>query len=194
MPCRFARQFGYDQLYIGNPNLCLRFSGNLFEGARAWYYIVAGGTGAIFTLPHKTPNFYASFGFCSWYFMANQVPGFGINTSCIRGIKSTYKTKLGSKGCQMRGMNEFQEAEKEEGHESRREVSRTGTAAVEPEPQKLTAKEQPVKRSRRAVAKRSRGSTSQGEPSPKKARRGSEAEASMLEVVPSDAEEQEEKE
>ena len=42
MSCRFARQFGYDQLYIGNPNLRLRFSGNLFEGPRAWYYSVAG--------------------------------------------------------------------------------------------------------------------------------------------------------
>ena len=47
--------------------------------------------------------------------MVNQVPGFGINTSCIRGIKSTYKTKLGSKGCQMQGMDEFQAEEKEEG-------------------------------------------------------------------------------
>ena len=39
----------------------------------------------------------------------------GVNISCIRGIKSTYKTKLGSKGCQMQGMNEFQEAKKEGG-------------------------------------------------------------------------------
>jgi len=115
IPCRFALHFGYDQLYIGNPNPQLHFSRNLFEGARAWYYSVAGGTGAIFTLPHKTPNFYASFDFCSWYFRANQVPEFGINTSCIRGIKSTYKTKLGTKGCRMRGMTEFQKIEKEEG-------------------------------------------------------------------------------
>ena len=28
---RFARQFGYDQLYMGNPNTGLHFSGNLFE-------------------------------------------------------------------------------------------------------------------------------------------------------------------
>jgi len=35
MPSCFARQFGYDQLYVGNPNTGLRFSGNLFEGARA---------------------------------------------------------------------------------------------------------------------------------------------------------------
>jgi len=55
--------------------------------------------------------------------MANQVPGFRINTLCIRSIKSTYKTKLGSKGCRMRGMSEYQEAEKEEGGESGREVA-----------------------------------------------------------------------
>ena len=42
MPSRFARQFGYDQLYVSNPNAKLSFSGNLFEGARAWYYSVAG--------------------------------------------------------------------------------------------------------------------------------------------------------
>ena len=34
MPCWFARQFGYDQLYVGNPNPNLCFCGNLFEGAR----------------------------------------------------------------------------------------------------------------------------------------------------------------
>ena len=37
MPSRFARQFGYDQLYVGNPNAGLCFSGNLFEGSRTWY-------------------------------------------------------------------------------------------------------------------------------------------------------------
>jgi len=37
MPSRFARQFGYDQLYVGNPNAGFRFNGNLFEGALAWY-------------------------------------------------------------------------------------------------------------------------------------------------------------
>jgi len=47
--------------------------------------------------------------------MANQVLELAINTSCIRGIKSTYKIKLGSKGYLMRGMDKFQAAEKEEG-------------------------------------------------------------------------------
>ena len=44
------------------------------------------------------------------------------------------------------------------------------------------------------MAKRSRGSTSKGEPIPKKARRELEAEASMPKVVPSGVEEQGEEE
>jgi len=67
----------------------------------AWYYSIARGTGAIFTLPHKMLNSYASLSFCTWYFMANKVPGFGINTSYIKGIKSMYKAKVGSKGYRM---------------------------------------------------------------------------------------------
>ena len=44
--------------------------------------------------------------------MANKVPRFGINASCIKSFKSTYKANEGSKGCRMRGMTEYQEAEK----------------------------------------------------------------------------------
>ena len=51
LPSWFACQFGYDQLYAGNPNLGLRFSGNLYEGARAWYFNVAGGIEVRFNLP-----------------------------------------------------------------------------------------------------------------------------------------------
>ena len=35
VPSRFARQFVYDQLYVGNPNLNLSFMGSLIDGARA---------------------------------------------------------------------------------------------------------------------------------------------------------------
>jgi len=76
MPSHFARQFGYDQLYVGNHNTGLRFSDNLFEGTRAWYFSVAGGTRVIFSLPHRTPNYYTSLDFCTWYFLASRVPGF----------------------------------------------------------------------------------------------------------------------
>jgi len=103
MPSHFARQFGYDQLYVGNPNTGLYFSGNLFEGARAWYYSVAGGTRAVFSLPHRTPNYYMSLGFCTWYVLATRVPDFRMNTSCIKNIKASYKVKSGSKS-RMRGM------------------------------------------------------------------------------------------
>ena len=79
MPSHFARQFGYNQLYVGNPNAGLCFSENLFEGARAWYYNVAGGTKAVFSLPHKTPNYHTSLSFYTWYSLASRMPGFGIN-------------------------------------------------------------------------------------------------------------------
>ena len=61
--------------------------------------------------------------------MANKVPGFETNTSCIKGIKSAYKAKKRSKGCRMRGMIEYQEAEKEAKKEARREASRAGAAS-----------------------------------------------------------------
>jgi len=97
MSSHFARQFDYDQLYVGNPNTGLRFSDNLFEGARAWYYSMAGGTRATFSLPHRTSNCYTSLNFCTWYFISSRVPNFGMNTSCIKSIKASYKVKSGSK-------------------------------------------------------------------------------------------------
>jgi len=62
------------------------------------------------------------------------------------------------------------------------------------EPRTVAPKGQPTKKIRQAVAKRSRGSASKGEPISKKARREFEAEASMLEVVPPGVEEQREEE
>ena len=192
MPCQFARQFGYDQLYVGNPNPSLCFSGNLFEDARSWYYSIAEGTGAVFILPHKMPNSYASFGFCSLYFMVNKVPGFEINTSCIKGIKSTYKAKVGSKGCRMQGLTEYQETERKAEREARRETSRT-RATLALDSGAGAAEEHPIQRTQHAVPKRPRVSASQGEPSQKKAKKGSEAKASawMPKVIHLGAEEQE---
>jgi len=34
VPSWFARQFGYDQLYVGNPNTNMAFMGSLIDGAR----------------------------------------------------------------------------------------------------------------------------------------------------------------
>jgi len=62
------------------------------------------------------------------------------------------------------------------------------------EPRTVAPKGQPAKKSRQAMAKHSRGSASKGEPSPKKARRESEAETLMPEVVPPGVEEHGEEE
>jgi len=80
-----------------------------------------------------------------WYFIANKVSGFGTNTSCIKGIKSTYKAKEGFKG-RMRRMTEYQEAERE----AEKEVNRTGAA---PESESGAAEEQSTRRTRQDVLK-----------------------------------------
>ena len=105
--------------------------------------------------------------------------GFEINTSCIKSIKASYKDKLESNK-RVRGMDEYQVAERETGGEAG-----MGSKAAAP-------KGQPAKK--QAVFKCSHGSASKGEPIPKKARRESEAEASMPIVAPSSVEEQENEE
>jgi len=134
MPSRFAQQFGYDQLYVSNPNASLCFSGNLFEGAREWYYSVAGETRAVFSLPHKMPNCHTSLSFCTWYFLASRMPDFRINTSCIKSIKAFYKAMLESNK-RVQGMNEYQEAKRKTG----------GEAGMEP--RTVAPKGQPAKKS-----------------------------------------------
>jgi len=100
---------------MGNPNTGLHFNGNFFEGAQAWYFQVAGGTGAMFNLPQRSPNTYTNLSFCTWYVIVNTVPGYEMNTSCIKAIKSTYSACKGSKIARKKGMNERLEAEKEAG-------------------------------------------------------------------------------
>ena len=57
VPSHFARQFGYDQLYISNPNPRLAFIGRLIDGARAWRHFIIGCTEAQFCMPYLTPNY-----------------------------------------------------------------------------------------------------------------------------------------
>ena len=106
-PCRFARQFGYDQLYIGNPNLRLSSSGTLFEGARAWYYFVAGCTGVKFSLPRKVPNLQVTLGFSSWYALASGRPGYNINCTYLREIKAKFESKRDSTNTRLPGVGDF---------------------------------------------------------------------------------------
>jgi len=86
------------------------------------------------------------------------MPDFGTKTSCIKGIKASHKAKL-EPNKRVRGMNEYQEVERETG----------GEAGMEP--RTVAPKGQPAKKSRQVMAKCSRGSASKGEPRPKKAMR-----------------------
>ena len=92
IPSRFARQFGYDQLYVGNPNLNLAFLGSLIDGARAWRFFIAGGTGARLRTPLRNPNLQMTLCFCQWYATSNSTPfGFKANSSGVRLISQRLK-------------------------------------------------------------------------------------------------------
>ena len=81
-------------------------------------------TGVTFSLPQWTPNSYTSLSFCTWNVIADTVPGYGINTSCIKAIKSTYSAYKGSKTTHKKGMNEFLDVELEAGWKEAADVSR----------------------------------------------------------------------
>src|SRR4051812_36543134 len=72
-PSWFARQFRYDQLYVGNANPELGVRGTLFEGPRAWFYSIAGGTGTSFSLPSPQPKLLCSLNFGCWFYMATDI-------------------------------------------------------------------------------------------------------------------------
>src|SRR4051812_42179579 len=72
-PSRFTRQFGYDQLYVGNPNPGLNVRGTLLAGARVWFYSIIGGTEATFSLPSSQPRSLYSLNFCCWFWAATGI-------------------------------------------------------------------------------------------------------------------------
>jgi len=87
IPSRFARQFGYDQLYIGNPNTNLAFMGSLIDGARAWRYFIAGCTEARLCMSLRAPNLLMTLGLCQWYRISSSTPtGFSINSFDLKWI------------------------------------------------------------------------------------------------------------
>nr|ABB55315.1 dna-directed rna polymerase ii - related [Asparagus officinalis] len=98
-PYRFSRQFGYDQLYVGNPNPTLA-------------YTVAGCTGAKFRLPHKMPNARTSLSFCTWYQAASQILAYNMNTSYLKAIRKWYASKKSAKRFRACGANEYLSYEK----------------------------------------------------------------------------------
>src|SRR4051812_11108535 len=89
-PSRFARQSGYDQLYVGNPNSDLAAQGTLLEGARAWFYSIAGGTAVTFSLPSSQPKLLWSLNFGCWFLAAT-----------IVGTPPSFLPNLGEDGTDM---------------------------------------------------------------------------------------------
>jgi len=94
VPSCFDRQFGDDQLYIGNPNTHLAFMGSLIDGAKAWRHFIVGCTEAQFFMPYLTPNLLTSLGFCQWYRTSNSNPSeFNINSIETKLIFQQLKQK-----------------------------------------------------------------------------------------------------
>ena len=91
---RFARQFDYNQLYVGNPNPKLGCTKSLINGTRAWRYFITGYTGARFYLPHRTPTLFTTLSFCQWYIMSNTCPPmYKVNSSGVTLIAARLKRK-----------------------------------------------------------------------------------------------------
>lgn len=115
MSSRFARQFGYDQLYISNPNLELAYKGSLLDGERAWNYNFTVGTEATFELPLQTPKFNLSLNFYKQFSAIVQSQNFGWSPSCLRYIQAKYVEKIVSPhATSVMGLVEFRPAVEEE--------------------------------------------------------------------------------
>ena len=127
--------------------------GTYSKGAQAWYFHVAEGTGAMFSLPQISPNAYTNLSFYTWYIIANTVLGYGMNASCIKAINSTYSVMTVRK----KRMNEYLEAEKKAG------------ACEAAERVVGTAEEHSIKKFRQAMAKRAHPSSFAGGSSRKQA-------------------------
>jgi len=98
IPSRFARQFGYDQLYVGNPNPDLAFMGSLIDGARAWRFFTADSTGAWLRTPLRDPGLWTTLCFCQWYAASNSTPpGFKANSSGVKLISHRLRQKASDK-------------------------------------------------------------------------------------------------
>lgn len=52
-PSQFAKKFGYEQLYVGNPCRALEHKGSLVDSVRAWRYFIMAYTDASFRMPTR---------------------------------------------------------------------------------------------------------------------------------------------
>lgn len=111
LPCRFARQFRYDQLLVGNPNVSLGYHRNLLKGASKWYYSIAGDTRDSFVLIGEKPRRHLLLGFRRWHVGTNQTTNFCLPSSCVANIVAYFEEKGATKqGMQVRGMEEYTKA------------------------------------------------------------------------------------
>ncbi|ONK60450.1 uncharacterized protein A4U43_C08F18600 [Asparagus officinalis] len=46
-------------------------------------------------------------GFCNWYFVASQISGYNLNTSCLKEIRRMYASRWGSKTSRLRGIEKY---------------------------------------------------------------------------------------
>ena len=118
LPSRFARQFGYDQLYVGGPNYSLEYEGNLIDGAQAWRYYISSGTGASFHMPAQSPSYLCTLAYCQWYSNCGRDPaGFQINQSGVKLLQSKGRLRRQSRGRgRGRGRNKGARTHKDEGY------------------------------------------------------------------------------
>lgn len=72
-PSQFARQFGYDQLYVHNPYKGLTHCNSLINGPRTWRYFVIFSTSVTFQMPTKDPPLLTTLAFCWWYSESNKI-------------------------------------------------------------------------------------------------------------------------
>ena len=99
IPSQFARQFGCDQLYVGNPNTSLAFMGSHIDGARTWQFFIADCTEARLCMQLRTPNLLMTLEFCQWYRTSNSMPTvLSINSFGVKLISQRLKRKVTKKG------------------------------------------------------------------------------------------------
>ena len=85
---------------------------SLIDGARAWRFFTADGTGAWLRTPLQDPGLSTTLCFCQWYAASNSTPpGFNANSSGVKLISQRLKRKASDKreGKRVRvpGLEEF---------------------------------------------------------------------------------------
>lgn len=96
LPSHFVRQFGYDQLYVGNATPGLGNSGGLIDGVRGWRYFIMGYTGATFTLPAPELAWRLLHSFAQFYCYINQFSkDFDVRTSFRKSVEKAVTEPVG---------------------------------------------------------------------------------------------------